>query len=204
MAAMYCILFLNLFVTIASRSLYPDQVLGSGDVIPESDIDTSFVPCNKFVSLLNDAQKKQLQTMMDDQRFLARLEQLKLGEDITLSAMDMEKRMVTFTPLQKRQILGNFGELFTKRPEEEFEEQSQERLQNLLQRKERSVPGPRICQPVQRYDAMQIGIDENYNPVQIVQVSTKVVINPNRLVINKHSMLECSSSNRALISIAAI
>ena len=143
----------------------------------ESD-SVSLDSCNRAsVTPLNDAQQLQLREAMADQTFLDILERFKNGEnDATITSV-MQTPIVTFTPQQKRQILQSCHELFAKNPNEKIQRHLQHARQvsnsndiddGIIEQRD-----VRACPPVRAYNGLVISLDENYDPVQIVQVSRR-------------------------------
>ena len=166
----------------------------------ESNTDSSPCSCNKTtITPLNDSQKLALRAAMTDRTFLERLAAFQKGEDGNMMiSSKMQTPIVTLNVDQKRQILQNYRELFTKKPElktlQDFQNKGRMRrvsgtnaeddvtttVQRSLRIREINqasgvpvslVQGARICQPVQAYESFVMTLDENYDPVQIVQVS---------------------------------
>ena len=193
------VIFIICITKVTSFPMFPGRKPDTKDDI-ESNTDTS--PCSfnmTSVTPLNDSQKLELRAAMTDRTFLDRLEAFQKGQHGNMMiSSEMQIPMVTLNIVQKRQILQNYRELFTKKPEEktlqDFQNQGLVRqvsgssadgdvtstLRRSLKIREINqasgisvshVQGSRVCQPVQAYESFVLALDENYDPVQIVQVS---------------------------------
>ena len=173
-------------IYVASTPIFPGHKPGTLEAWEQSELasvglefsgmDQGFYldSCNRAsVTPLDDIQKLQIREAMTNKTFLNILERFKNGESDAVITSVMQTPVVTFTPQQKRQILQSCHGLFAKTPNEKIQRHSQRTRRTnsnddgIIVQRDSDV---RVCPPVQSYNAMVIALDENYDPVQIVQV----------------------------------